>query len=127
MRLTLLAACLLSVACAPLASTQGDVTLTATPSAARTVTLTLTNRSSSPVGYNLCTSGLQRREGGQWMNVPTDEVCTMEIRSLASGQSATFEKTPPQNAGPGEYRYVTGVEVPLNGNRVSVESNPFPL
>ena len=127
MRLTFLAACLLAIACAPVASTQRDVTLTAASSAARTVTLTLTNHSSSPVGYNLCTSGLQRRQGGQWVNVPTDEVCTMEIRSLAPGQSATFEKTPPQNAGAGEYRYVTGVEVPLSGSRVTVESNPFSL
>lgn len=124
-KIILFAVCAFFIACAPMA--QQSVRLNASPTANRTVVLTLTNDSTSAVGYNLCSSGLQRRDGSQWTDVPTDEVCTMEIRTLQPGQSANFEKRLPPSAGAGEYRYVTGVEIPLNGSRVGVQSNTFEL
>jgi hypothetical protein len=89
------------------------------------VVLTLRNRSDSPVGYNLCSSSLQRRTGTTWRVVPTGEMCTMEIRELNAGGSATFEKTLPANAGRGEYRYVTTIE--RAGEGVELASNTLTI
>ena len=108
--------------CAMTAANANVVTLTAARTGTQ-VTLTLRNGSPVPVLYNLCSSALQRRSGATWEAVPTDEICTMELRTLESGNSATFEKTLPSTAGPGEYRYVTNVE--SEGERVIVTSNPF--
>jgi len=57
--------------------------------------------------------------------VPTDEVCTMEWRTLPAGQDATFEKRLPDNLPAGEYRYVTAVEIPLGSERVDIATAPF--
>ena len=99
-----------------------DITLTAAKTE-QNVKLTLRNESGSPIGYNLCTSGLERRTTGMWEAVETGDICTMEIRTLQNGESATFDKTLPAGIPSGEYRYVNNVEA--NGNRVVVASNPF--
>src|SRR5687767_10571011 len=61
----LLLSLVLFSACAMSGAQSNDVTL----NAARTgqqVMLTLRNGSTLPIGYNLCSSGLQRRAGAAW-------------------------------------------------------------
>jgi hypothetical protein len=87
--------------------------------------LTLTNGTATPLGYNLCHSILQRRDGGSWTDVRTDEVCTMELRTLQPGASATIDKRWPSNAGAGEYRYRTRVELPHGGSGTEVVTSTF--
>lgn len=83
--------------------------------------LTLRNGSTTPVLYNLCSSALQR--GPSWEPVETGDICTMELRTLQPGDSATFEKTLPPDLSPGGYRYVTNVDT--DGQRSVATSNPF--
>lgn len=110
------------VGCAMTAAGANGVTLTAAKSGEK-VRLTLLNESGSAVGYNLCSSSLQRSSGATWENVPTDQMCTREIRQLENGGSATFEQTLPSGLSAGEYRYATT----LYGDNESsqVASNPF--
>jgi ABC-type glycerol-3-phosphate transport system substrate-binding protein len=115
---------LLTSGCTMKAAAPNDITLTAAETDKR-VTLTLHNESGGPIGYNLCTSALQRQIAGRWEPEETGDICTMEIRTLPNGESATFEKTLPEDAAADEYRYVTSVE--SNGNRVVVESNTFTI
>jgi hypothetical protein len=87
------------------------------------VTLTLRNESGAPVGYNLCSSTLERRSGATWENVPTDEMCTRELRQLENGGMATFEKTLPGGLASGEYRYSTALY--RDSENAQAASNPF--
>lgn len=114
------------VACTSSMSTVSDssVMLTASPSGSN-VMLTLMNHGDAAIGYNLCTSALQRRDPNDWVEVRTDEVCTMELRTLQPGAAATFEKTLPPNLQPGTYRYVTSVEKPVGGARVVAATDSF--
>ena len=123
---TVVALSLFLVACTSAMSTGSgqSVMLTAAPSGTR-VMLTLMNHGDSPIGYNLCTSGLQRRDPNDWVDVRTDEVCTMELRTLQPGATATFEKTLPANLTPGTYRYETSVEQPGGGGHVVVATDSF--
>jgi hypothetical protein len=100
----------------------GQVTLKADMQGAGRVLLRLTNGSRDAVGYNLCSSSLQRRSGSTWQTQPTGEMCTMELRTLQPGASATFEKTLPTDIAPGDYRYVTRVE-----GAAEVASNVFTI
>jgi predicted carbohydrate-binding protein with CBM5 and CBM33 domain len=102
------------------AESNDQVTLTAARTGQR-VLLTLRNGSATPVSYNLCSSTLQR--GLSWEAVETDEVCTMELRTLEPGGTATFEKTLPSELRSGEYRYVTNAGA--ENKSMMVESNPF--
>lgn len=125
MRITIITMLVLLAACAPMMSGgASDVALTATRSGAN-VTLTLSNRGDSAIGYNLCTSALERRETNDWVAVRTDEVCTMELRNLQPGGAATFQKTLPANLPPGTYRYATSIEQPMGGSRVVVVTDSF--
>lgn len=100
------------------------VSLAATPTATRdSILLTLRNESAQPVGYNLCSSAVERRAGTDWQNQPTDRVCTMELRTLSAGEQATFTTTLPAGATPGDYRFVARVAIPLNGELRTVASN----
>jgi hypothetical protein len=101
------------------------VSLAAAPAGAGTVRLILDNGASEPIGYNLCTSTLQRHDGNRWSSIRTDEVCTMELRILEPGRSATFDKTFPSGLSAGEYRYVTSVEDPLGGAQRTIASGSF--
>lgn len=89
--------------------------------------LTLDNGRFHPIGYNLCTSGLQQKDGASWTAVPTGDICTMELRTLNPGADATFEKTLPSRLPTGEYRYVTSVEDPVGTEQKGVASPPFSL
>jgi hypothetical protein len=90
-------------------------------------TLSLANRSGSQIGYNLCVAALDRRVGGDWQSSPhpLTEVCTMELRLLEPGATATFQHTMPAAAPAGEYRIRTAVEAPLGEGQVGVATPAF--
>lgn len=109
-------------------SSAPDVSLAVEPAAASTgesITLLLRNESSGAIGYNLCTSGLERQVGGDWQAVPSDRVCTMELRTLEPGQQARHAAELPGGLPPGRYRYHTTVERLGAGLRDAVRSEPF--
>jgi hypothetical protein len=120
-------ATIMLMACTP--SFQGGepsngVRLGATPTAAGdTIVLTLLNGSAGDVGYNLCTSALERRTADTWEPVPTDRVCTMELRLLPPGERATFPLTLPPGAPAGDYSFTTRVEDMAAGTARTVRSN----
>lgn len=126
-----IASILTFLACAPVTpppqepSRVGAVTLAAETAGPGRIRLILQNGFDGPVGYNLCTSALERRQDGTWVNVPTDDVCTMELRSLPAGQDATFEKRLPSGIAAGEYRYVTSVEIPVGDPQTRVATPGF--
>ena len=99
-----------------------DITLMAARTE-QTVKLTLSNESGGPIGYNLCTSALQRRTADRWTAVETGDICTMEIRTLQNGESVTFDKALPDDTVSGEYRYATNVD--SSGSPIVVASDPF--
>lgn len=103
-----------------------DVVLTATRGSGDTIVITLSNQSSGNVGYNLCASGLERRNGSSWVPVPAvpERVCTAELRILPPGTDASFRSVYVTPLPPGEYRVTTGVEIPV-GTRTVVSSNSF--
>lgn len=95
------------------------------------VTLILKNGSDDGIGYNLCTSRLQRRQDGSWTTVhpQADEVCTQQLITLPPGEQATYETEIPSaiNDGepfpPGTYRYANDIHN-LNDNTQSTVSTP---
>lgn len=104
---------------------ESGFTLSAAPASAAagaTMTLTLRNGSRSQGGYNLCTSGLETAAG---VPVASDRMCTMELRTLAPGTSATYAYEIPARLAGGSYRFVTNVERMNAGARTIVRSNNF--
>jgi hypothetical protein len=71
-----------------------------------TVQLQLFNRSTSEVSYNLCTSRLEHRSSDGWMVMPDRRACTLELRTLAPGDSAATQRTLDSTVAAGEYRLV---------------------
>lgn len=105
-----------------------DVRLTVEPEAVAagdSVTLVLTNGSSGEIGYNLCTSDLERRRDGGWEPVPSDRVCTMELRLLPPGDDARYSLAIRSDLPRGEYRYRTDVTRQEDGGPVDVASEAF--
>jgi hypothetical protein len=98
----------------------------ATPAApGDSLVLLLDNASDEPIGYNLCTSNLERQVGVSWQPVASDRICTLELRTLDPGQDARFAFMLEENVSPGEYRAVTGVELLQSGEWIDVASEPF--
>jgi hypothetical protein len=89
------------------------------------VMLTLENGSGEQIGYNLCTSGLERRVGEAWEAVPSDRVCTMELRTLEPGREATFRLQLAAELADGEYRFSTRVERMEEGAGYVISTDPF--
>jgi hypothetical protein len=85
--------------------------------------LMLDNGAPHPIGYNLCTSVLQRRTASGWSEAAA-EICTMQLDTLNPGADATFEKNQ-DDLEPGEYRYVTRVESPLGTASAVIATDPF--
>lgn len=109
-------------------SPAADVTLTVTPetaSAGDSISLTLANPATEQIGYNLCASSLERQSADSWNAVPTDIVCTMELRTLDPGAQADYRTALPATLAPGRYRYTTTVELMQTGSRHAVTSNAF--
>jgi len=107
------------------ASEETNMKLEAKRTSPSTILLTLRNSSAHPAGYNLCSSALERRIDDTWTKVPTDDICTMEIRNLDSGKTATFEKHPSSSLPAAEYRYTTRVESPIGDKGVVIASDVF--
>lgn len=130
MRIALALAAMLICACSPSMQSgeSSGVTLSVEPStvsAGETVTLVLRNGSASAVGYNLCTSGLERNENGAWRTVPSDRVCTMELRTLAAGEDARYPLEMPGGLEAGEYRFLTNLDMMGAAEGGSVRSGAF--
>lgn len=131
MKILLTAAAVLLCACSSSMRTgdpASDVRLSVAPELAApgdSVTLTLDNRSSEQVGYNLCASGLQRQMADAWETMPSDVACTMELRSLAAGQQTTYRTGLPATLESGRYRYVTSIEALDSGGRYAITSQSF--
>lgn len=85
----------------------------------------LRNTTSGPLGYNLCHTTLERSVGTDWRRVDEDRVCTMELRILQAGATATYEHRLPANLTAGEYRYRTQVEREGAQRMESAVSNTF--
>jgi hypothetical protein len=96
-----------------------------TSAAGDSIVLTLHNGTDGQIGYNLCASSLTRRTGDSWMAVPSDVVCTMELRLLEGGQSANYRTAVPRGLSPGEYRYHTSIEVMQTNERHAISSSRF--
>jgi hypothetical protein len=105
----------------------GTVQLQAERTSPTTVLLTLRNDSGSALGYNLCTTAMERQSGGSWNDVPSDGACTMELRILASGNTATYTRQIPAGLPSGEYRFVTQIESPLGSTQTRIASNTISL
>lgn len=99
-------------ACGPSGSEEdsgGDVGLAVEPEVAQpgdSAVLLLRNGSGEAIGYNLCTSRLERRDEGDWVRLPPDRVCTMELRTLPPGEVARYPLELPADLAPGSYRYL---------------------
>lgn len=105
-----------------------DVRLSVAPDRAApgdSVTLTLDNRSTEQVGYNLCSSGLQRQAVDAWEPMPSDVACTMELRTLDAGQQTTYRTGLPADLASGRYRYVANIEAMESGGRYAIASEAF--
>jgi hypothetical protein len=92
-------------------------------SASDMVRLQLFNRSTSEVGYNLCTSRLEHRSGDAWTVMPDHRACTMELRILAPGDSAASQRTLDTTVAAGEYRLVAVLDA--GGHVREVATAPF--
>ncbi|HEX7829736.1 MAG TPA: hypothetical protein VF787_08770 [Thermoanaerobaculia bacterium] len=89
------------------------------------VRLSLDNGETSAIGYNLCSSELQRDTGANWESVATDEVCTQQMLALNPGADATFEKRLPTDLPPGDYRFMTRIENPFGGAQATLTTKSF--
>jgi hypothetical protein len=129
MRATLTTCLLLIAACSLPLRTSPDseeVELRVEAAAARdSVRLVLSNDSNEEVGFNLCTSALERRTGAAWEPVAEDRVCTMELRLLPVGREAAYTLGIPAGLTPGVYRYRAGIEMMASGAAASVVSDGF--
>lgn len=90
------------------------------------VVLQLHNRGSTNLGYNLCTSNLERRIDGQWRPQVTHRICTMELRNLAPGAFAAFTFDDTGSWNPGVYRFQTRIET-SDGDWLSIVTDPFSI
>lgn len=89
------------------------------------VLLILNNASDADIGYNLCVHDLERRVNGEWEPLHIDRICTLELRLLAPGGSATAPADLPDPLAPGEYRLRTVVHLMDEGEMRDLVSEPF--
>jgi hypothetical protein len=90
------------------------------------VTLVLANGTTEAVGYNLCTSGLERQVDDVWQPVASDRACTMELRTLGPGEETRYPIEIADGVVAGVYRFVTRIEVADGGFR-STSSGSFQI
>ena len=131
MRILLSSAIVLLLACSSSMQSGGngvDVGLSVAPTPAMagdSVTLTLDNDTDGQIGYNLCSSSLERQTASGWEVVPSDVVCTMELRTLEAGSAAEYRVLIPSGIAEGQYRYRTNVEITATRAYRSVASEAF--
>ena len=87
----------------------------------------LRNATSGELGYNLCTSSLERGVPAGWEPVANDRPCTRELRILAPGAVATYEQRLAPELANGNYRFRASVEHMGAGRAEQVESNTFEI
>ena len=106
---------------------EAGVSLAAEAAAGNAVSLTLRNRSDGSIGYNLCSSAIERRtSGGEWTSAGIERhPCTLELRFLAAQQDATFRLELPEPLAAGEYRARTNIERMASGDSARITSNTF--
>jgi hypothetical protein len=112
----------------PVDSALADVRLSVEPARVApgdSVTLVLTNGSDAGIGYNLCSSALQRRSGTEWRELPSMRVCTMELRSLEGGEETRYGMSLPVDLEAGDYRFSARIERSETGESIIVSSAPF--
>lgn len=131
MRTTLFATLIVLLGCNPSMGSEGvigGITLDVEPWTAapgETMVLTLRNGFPERVGYNLCTSALERERAGGWEAVPSDRACTMELRTLGPGEQATYQLELDDDLDAGEYRYRTTVHLMETETRREVTTETF--
>jgi hypothetical protein len=91
------------------------------------ITVRLVNTTARSVGYNLCTSQLERNdEEVGWTRVrQAEEACTQELRTLRPRQSTVFTFKIAPHIKPGEYRVASDVRDLQAGTAVTLVSAPF--
>jgi hypothetical protein len=89
------------------------------------VRLVLENGSGEPLGYNLCVHALEGRVGSGWSPLPDTRICTMELRLLQAGGSASFDAILPGDLSAGEYRFRVAVHFMETGRMRDLASAPF--
>lgn len=100
------------------------------------IALTLTNHGRQELGYNLCGSSVERKEGGQWVTAAATDggTCEAVLLLLHPGARTSAEVRLRDDAPAGEYRIhdrgdwrpniVAGRAVGHTGS-VSLQSNAF--
>lgn len=97
------------------------------PDPGDSVTLVLENGSDAEIGYNLCPSSLTRQAGSDWTVVPSDRMCTMELRMLQPGGTDRFTLQLPDDLKPGTYRFQTIVERTTGGGLETLVTEAFEI
>lgn len=88
------------------------------------VTLRLVNASNGSVGYNLCSSSLQRETASGWVSAERGRACLSIEYGLRPRTQATELRTLPADLPAGRYRITT--QVGWTGNvRLPLRSNTF--
>lgn len=105
------------------------VTLTATftvPPGGPRVGLTLANRSTARIGYQMCPTTIERRKGSEW--VPTNwsplVQCSPDYQTLEAGNEVGESFNPVGSLPPGTYRARASVWQPF-GPAQQITSNSF--
>ncbi len=91
--------------------------------------LTLANRTDAEVGYNLCLSQLQVRDGMQWMRRDVEQGCILVQRTLQPGDHTTYAyQLPEQHAESRMHRLQTtvGIQTDEMGER-TLHTKPFTI
>ncbi len=91
------------------------------------VVVRLHNRSSEPLGFNACTWTLERRGEIGWRPAPREEErrCTMELRTLAPGETARPEFVLRERLPAGRYRLRIALHRPDAGPRAVRRTGSF--
>ena len=105
-----------------------DVTFTTAKNSyllGQTVTATLKNGSNQAVGYNLCFTALERREGDEWISVGPSIWCQAFMALLKPGEKEQYgvALVDSLDLSVGTYRLVTDVEI--DGESVTLATESF--
>ncbi len=88
-------------------------TLTAEKKNDNVVLLTLKNESAETIGYNLCFSSLDRKDGEEWTDITSPAIACPAIQlTLHPGESVGVERPMIEEVTPGTYRFRTRVSSP---------------
>lgn len=93
------------------------------------VLLVLENHSAGTLGFNLCFHGLERLEGGGWIETGAyaDRICTLVLHMLEPGETAQQVTELPANLPSGEYRFRVALNLMDEGEFRDQVSQPFTL